>query len=282
MKYVCEKCKKEFPTPSKLKVHINRKISCDIPKINLKCEYCEVNFSRPAEKIRHDKTPKHQKNVTIHGDNNTVAIDSYNHIVNLTLQTNMFKDTNLNCIDFYLLENMYDTYIKNINRCDNDQFIINFRGLVEILKRVHFDLRNEKNQNLKILLMFPNLEKKIIEYMLLDINTETKQVHWERIEYEQLLNKLIILLEKLNEINDVKQFIKYIDYMKIALYKKENKANAEVLLTELYKKFNIEQGKDPRENGIDLSHNINIYKEYRDKELMLPNGHLPPVTNPLV
>ena len=194
----------------------------------------------------------------------------------------MFKDTNLNGIDFYLLENMYSTYEKNINRNENDQFVLNFRGLVEILKRVHFDLRNEKNQNLKILLMFPNLEKKIIEYMLLDINPETKQVYWERIEYEQLLNKLIDLLEKLNEINDVKEFTKYIDYMKVALYKKENKQNAETMLTELYKKFNLEQGKLPRSEGTDLPQNINIYKEYRNKELILPNGHLPPIANPII
>jgi hypothetical protein len=53
--YKCLKCNKEFKYESKLNEHQNRKISCDSPKENLKCELCNVKFNRPVQVKFEDK-----------------------------------------------------------------------------------------------------------------------------------------------------------------------------------------------------------------------------------
>ncbi len=86
----CDKCNKNFNTPSKLERHKNNKKPCNKPKELLKCNFCNVEFTRPKEKERHEKTKKHINNVIhINGNNNHIGdnINSFNNIINLTLNT---------------------------------------------------------------------------------------------------------------------------------------------------------------------------------------------------
>ena len=57
--YKCIKCNKEFPTPSKLELHNNRKNPCNLAKEDLQCNICNVKFIRPAHKREHELTKKH-------------------------------------------------------------------------------------------------------------------------------------------------------------------------------------------------------------------------------
>jgi hypothetical protein len=48
---ICDICNKKFSSPSKLKVHKNRKIPCtSVPK---SCEYCNAQFARQCNVVRH-------------------------------------------------------------------------------------------------------------------------------------------------------------------------------------------------------------------------------------
>jgi DNA-directed RNA polymerase subunit RPC12/RpoP len=47
--YKCLKCNKEFKYKSELIIHKNKKIPCDSPKKEYKCNACNVSFARPAE-----------------------------------------------------------------------------------------------------------------------------------------------------------------------------------------------------------------------------------------
>lgn len=281
MAYLCNMCNKQFITPSKLKLHLNRKNPCVKLENDLECTHCDVKFKCNAEKVRHEKTNKHISNITINVNGDFHNGDNFNNIVNLTLVTNPFEFTNLTCIDSRMVSNLHQDYEKTLNRCENDKFVLNFRSIIYLLGKIHFDIRDNGNQNLKILLMFPNLEKKVIEYMILEINPHTKAITWNRIEYGELLDKLIGILEQIHDMHNIEEFVEYIDYMKSVIYLDCNKKNIETMLTELYKKYNKEQHK-VRETDEDLIKNINLYKNYRDQELKLPNGYLPPTINVLI
>lgn len=280
MSFKCEKCNKEFKNKYILNNHLTKKNPCNKIKEKLKCTICNIEFNRKFHKEKHEQTSKHIKNVTINGNNNIV--DSFNNIVNLTLSTNPFKHTNLDCIDYEMLENIYNKFKNSLEKDDKYKFMVNFRSIIYLLEKIHFDLRNKANQNLRILLLFPNLEKKIIEYLILEINTETKVVTWQRLEYVEFLDKLIELLEKLNERHEVENFTQYIDHMKLILYNPNNKQNIEHMLTNMYKSYNYNQEKDKRTSSTILNENIKLYRNYRDNELMLSNGYIPNIINPLI
>ncbi len=275
MTFICEKCNKLFKSKFNLNTHLNKKNPCDKIKEKLKCNICNIEFERKNHKERHEKTEKHLKNITINNIN-------FNNIVNLTLSTNPFRHTNLDCIDYEMLENIYNKFKNSLEKDNKYKFMVNFRSIIYLLEKIHFDLRNKANQNLRILLLFPNLEKKIIEYLILEINTETKAVTWQRLEYVEFLDKLIELLEKLNEKFEVTNFIQYIDHMKLILYNPNNKQNIEHMLTNMYKSYNYNQEKDKRTSSTILNENIKLYRNYRDNELMLSNGYIPNIINPLI
>jgi hypothetical protein len=73
--YICNLCNKVFPSPSKLNKHNTRKTSCDKPKEELKCQYCNVSFTRPAEKLRHEKTNKHINNYNNNQQDNILDLE---------------------------------------------------------------------------------------------------------------------------------------------------------------------------------------------------------------
>ena len=98
--YKCHKCNKEFKYESKLNEHKNRKIACDAPKKEYKCECCRVKFISPAEQRRHENTKKHINNITMTGDyaQSNINGDNIQNIINLTLNVNSFKDTDMSYI----------------------------------------------------------------------------------------------------------------------------------------------------------------------------------------
>ena len=74
--YKCIKCNKEFKYESKLNEHKNRKILCNLPKREYKCDICKLTFTCPYNKNKHENTQKHIKNV----NNNLENISNINSI----------------------------------------------------------------------------------------------------------------------------------------------------------------------------------------------------------
>jgi hypothetical protein len=177
--YKCIKCNKVFPTPSKLTVHKNRKNPCDKLKENLECAICKVKFNCNVEKIRHEKTKKHIYNI----NNSNVQIGDHNiqNILNLTLNVKSFKNTDTTPIKRNLINDIgYNIYLEIINNADLSKITKVkklFNVVLEILQKLHFSLDLEENHNLKILLIFPGIKKTVYEYLILEINPETKQIY---------------------------------------------------------------------------------------------------------
>ena len=292
MSYKCIKCNKEFKYESKLIEHQNRKIPCNKPKEELHCNLCNVKFNRPADKRRHEKTQKHIKNlhISINGDNNNTHVGDniYNNIINLTLQTKPFNKTDFGYLRKWIIEDvgndLYERVMKKEFLCPQEKIRLLFRGITEILEHLHFNLTNEDNHNLKILLMFPGFKKPIYEYLILEIEQETNKITWNSLSYENFMKELFNHLTRMNEIIKNENFEKYIYYLKkyliydneIAL---EMKPIIEEKLNELYINFNSKQKKEPRIVKDILKDKIQEYQEYRDIETRLHNGFNPEIIN---
>ena len=95
--YECIKCKKKFKYESKLNEHKNRKIPCNQSKRDLNCTLCNSKFKYESDYLRHEKTKKHINAINnvnqsnVNGDNN--INNSFNNIIQLTLNVNSFKNT---------------------------------------------------------------------------------------------------------------------------------------------------------------------------------------------
>jgi hypothetical protein len=295
MNYKCIKCNKEFKYESKLNEHKNRKVPCDKIKEELKCTLCNVNFTRPAEQKRHEKTQKHIKNYNIYingnqsvnqiGNNNSV---NFQNIINLTLQTKSFTDTDLSYLRKWIIDDVgNDLYIKTMNRdflCPQEKIKSLFRGTLEILEHLHFNLNNEDNHNLKILLMFPGFKKPIYEYLILEIEQETNKITWNSLTYEDFIKELLNHLTRMNEQIQNENFEKYIYYLKKYLIHDEEisvemKPFIETKLNDLYINFNTKQKKEKRTVKITLQEKIKEYQDYRSLETRLHNGYNPDIIN---
>ena len=291
--YKCLKCNKEFKYESKLNEHKNRKIPCDKPKASLKCELCNVFFRWDTEKKRHEKTKKHKMNlqVNINGNQNNVNIhigDNIQNIINLTLQTKSFTDTDLSYLRKWIIEDVgNDLYIKTINKeyiCPQEKIKLLFRGTLEILEHLHFNLNNEDNHNCKILLMFPGFKKPVYEYLILEIETDTNKIAWKSLSYEDFIKELLEHLTRMNDSIKNENFEKYIYYLKKYLIHDEEisvemKPFIENKLSELYINFNNKQKKEKREIKVNLEEKITEYKKYRTNECRLHNGYNPDIIN---
>ena len=205
--YKCLKCNKEFKYESKLKEHKNRKIPCNNPKKEYKCDICNVKFICPAEQARHEKTKKHINNILIHGNQNQVGdnatnINSFNNIIQLTLNVNSFKNTDTSFMRKALIEELGEfMYIETLAKkyiSDVDKVKILFDGVIKILEHLHFNLGLEENHNFKILLIFPGIKKTVYEYLILEINSETNKIIWNTLTYEEMLDRILNHLFLLN------------------------------------------------------------------------------------
>jgi hypothetical protein len=297
--HTCLKCNKEYKYESELIRHKNKKIPCDNLKKKLQCNLCNISFNRPGEMRRHDATKKHITNYNnckiINANTATNCFnETVNNYINLTLNINSFIDTKYDSLRKSTIQDIIDNiYNENINKDISviEKIKLMFEGLIIILEKIHFNLNMEDNHNCKILLMFPGLKKLVFEYLILEINPETKHITWRSIKYEEFINEIVGSLLRLNNIIKNDEFYNYIDYLDTYLVKKENnklelKKFIEDKLNTLYNNFNKQQRKNTREvrDGANNNHIeiINEYKEYREEECKLKNGFSPDIIESLI
>lgn len=291
--YKCLNCNKEFKYESELNRHNNRKVPCNTPKKEYKCNICKLHFKCPYDQNKHEKTKKHKTNLEIHitGNQNNVNAhigNNYQNIINLTLQTKSFNDTDFTYLRKWIIDDVGDDlYIKTMKKeylCPQEKIKSLFRGTLEILEHLHFNLNNEDNHNCKILLMFPGFKKPIYEYLILEIDTHTSKIAWNSLSYEDFIKELLNHLTRMNETIKNENFEKYIYYLKKYLINDEEiskglKPFIENKLNDLYINFNAKQKKEPRKVKITLAEKIEEYKKYRDSECILHNGYNPNIIN---
>lgn len=289
--FKCVKCNKDFKYESEFKRHISRKKSCDFVKKEYKCNICQINFKCPYDQNKHEKTKKHITNIKIHinGNQNNIHVgNNYQNIINLTLQTKSFNDTDFSYLRKWIIDDVGDDlYIKTMKKeylCTQEKIKLLFRGTSEILENLHFNLNNEDNHNLKILLMFPGFKKPIYEYLLLEIEQKTNNITWNTLTYEEFMKELFNHLTRINEIIKNKNFEKYIYYLKKYLINDEEisiemKPFIESKLNDLYINFNNKQKKESRPVKITIEDKIKEFKKYRDQETRLHNGYNPNIIN---
>lgn len=70
--FKCTKCNKQFKFDSELTRHKNRKIPCNAPNKEYKCDICSVKFKCPFDKNKHEKTQKHINLQLNHNATNTL------------------------------------------------------------------------------------------------------------------------------------------------------------------------------------------------------------------
>jgi hypothetical protein len=288
--YKCQKCNKEFKHESKLNEHKNRKTPCNANKPNLDCELCKVHFKCKTEKDRHENTKKHIINIQNSTVNNSFN-HSFNNIINLTLNVNSFKKTDSSHIrrtivtdigEYLYLEVMEKKYLAEI-----DKVKILFDSVIDILEKLHFNLDIEENHNLKILLIFPGIKKKVYEYLILEINPDTKEVIWNSLDYDEFLKQLFDHLYNLNNTIKNDNYDEFLLLLKRYIIRNEEthdelKPFIEDKLNNMYVNFNAKQKKEKREVKEDFTEKVNEYIHYRTQECKLNNGFNPEIINPQV
>jgi hypothetical protein len=273
-------------------IDINKEKLNVIKNNEFNCNYCNKYFKYKSKLIEHEKTKKHIINVnnTVNGNHNQINVngDNIQNIINLTLQTKSFTDTDLSYLRKWIIEDIgTDLYVKTMNKeylSIQDKVKSLFRGTLEILEHLHFNLNNEDNHNCKILLMFPGFKKPIYEYLILEIETNTNKISWKSLSYEDFIQELFNHLTKINETIKNENFEKYIYYLKKYLINDEEIANEmksfiETQLSDLYINFNNKQKKEKRIIKINLEEKIEEYKNYRLNECRLHNGYNPEIIN---
>ena len=289
--YKCKKCNKEFKYESEYLRHTSRKIPCNKAKEELKCDICNINFVRPSHKKIHEKTKKHITNYNIHingdyahiGDN----INNYNNIINLTLNTNSFVNTDMSYICRGIINDIGNIYVDTLDNkylTDYDRTLLLFNEVINILEKLHFNIGIEENHNLKILLVFPALKKSVYENLILEIDQHTKKITWKSVDYHTILTSILDHLLILNQRFKNKNYIEFVKFLNTQLI--INKNSAEELqpiinkkLSQMYIDFNIKQNKHEREIKFTFDEKLQEYLKYRNDECTLNNGFMPDIIN---
>ena len=290
--YKCFKCNKEFMYESKLNEHKKRKTECN-KNNEFNCNICNKEFKYQSKLMEHEKTKKHINNINkinqtnTNGDNN-VHIGDINNILNLTLNINAFKNTDTAPIKRNLINDIgYNIYLETIN--NEDLSTLNkvkklFDVVLEILDKLHFSLDLEENHNLKILLIFPGIKKTVYEYLILEINPETKNVYWNSLKYEEMIKQILNHLLELNNKIENDNYDQCLFFLKRYLvtnteYATELKPYIEEKLGELYISFNNKQKKESRNVENTFQEKVAEYHNYRINECKLNNGYSPEIMN---
>jgi hypothetical protein len=280
--YKCSKCDKEFKYESDYNRHNKRKTACIKINDNFKCELCKLNFKFQSKLQTHEKTKNHIFNIQ-----NSTINNSFNNVINLTLNVNSFKKTDTTIIRRSIIndigENIY-LEIMNDNLSIIDKVKKLFDTILEILEKLHFNLDIEENHNLKILLVFPGIKKAVYEYLILDINPETKNIIWNAINYEELMKQIFYHLYNLNNKIQNNNYDKFIIFLEKYIVKNKDIANKlkpfiENKLGKLYLEFNKRQKKENRSIQGNFTEKLVEYKYYRDNECKLNNGFNPKIIN---
>ena len=286
--YKCLKCNKEFKYESEFNRHNSNKRPCIKSNNILKCDICNIIFTRPSHKILHEKTKKHISNYNIYNSNVQIGDNNLQNIVNLTLHMNTFKDTDMSYIGIGLLRDIgnyiYLEILDNKKLNIHEKVSLMFDEVIRILKKLHFNIGVEENHNLKILLVFPGLRKKTYEYLILEINKDTKQITWKSVDYNTLLINILDHLLILNNHCKNQNYIEFVNYLNKHLI--ENKDSAKLLqpiidhkLSQMYIDFNKEQNKSERDIKETFNEKLHEYINYRNQECRLDNGYNPEIIN---
>jgi len=307
----CLLCDKEFKYKSELNKHNNRKVKCNIkPNTNLNCDVCKINFKCNTERIRHEKTNKHIKNLTTYGNynniyngtvnnsniNNITNINNIKNIINLTLNINTFDKTNLKFLRSMLvkdiIENQFIEYLIKSESpyCDVGQLILKFMdGFIEIFEHLHFNISIKENHNCKILLLFPSMETKLYEYLILEVNPDTSELEWHQINYDGFLIEMLKLMQRVSEKIPNDDFDRSIEYIKVNLIdnkeiqnkiKPELEAKLSDMSINFLKKMNMPDR--PVCQDEDFYMQMNDYLKWRNQATRLSNGLKPIVVNPRI
>ena len=285
--YKCLKCKKSFNSPSKLDRHKNIKNPCDKIKEQLKCDICNVQFARPAEQARHEKTKKHITNYNIQNSNVQIGDNNIQNIIHLTLNTNSFINTDMSYIGRGIIGDIGNIYLDILEKkyfSNNDRCILLFDEVLHILEKLHFNIGVEENHNLKILLVFPALKNSVYENLILEIDNTTKQISWRSVNYETLINNILDHLFILNTRVKNENFINFVNFLKKYLI--DDTSSSEELepiinkkLSQMYINFNIKQNKPERDVKFSFNEKLQEYINYRSNEATLVNGFCPNIVN---
>ena len=290
--YTCNKCNKEFNFESKLKEHKDRKTPCNQTKEELECKSCNLKFTKLFNKKKHEKTIKHINNYNKYIQNNingnNIAGDNINNIINLTLNVNSFRKTDTSNIRKNIIEDIGEyIYLETINKkylTEIDKVKKLFDYVIEILEKLHFNLDIEENHNLKILLIFPGLKKKVYEYLILEINPDTKDIIWNTLDYNELMKQLFEHLYNLNNKIKNENYDKFISLLKRYIINNDDsydelKPYIEDKLNNMYINFNKKQTKCEREVKNNFEEKLSEYIIYRNQECKLNNGFNPQIIN---
>lgn len=298
--YTCNKCNKKFKYESKLKEHLNKKNPCNQDKPLFPCNLCKIIFKYKSEFLRHEQTKKHIENynLTINGDVH-IGDNNINNIINLTLNTNSFINTDIEFIQRGLINDIGDCLYVNTmkKRCNEFKKIsILFDEVISLLEKLHFTIDRPENHNLKVLLVFPSSINATYEYLILEIDQNTKKISWNAVDYTTFLNIILDHLLTLNNRYKNVNYTEFIYYLKDKLIKDINELNNQEQkneykeitimisnkLSKMYIDFNKKQNKPKRENHFKIQEKINEYKNYRDAECTLDNGYTPEIINSMI
>ena len=136
MIYKCIICNKIFKYESKLNEHKNRKVSCNKEKEELKCILCNVNFTRPAEQKRHEKTQKHINNY-----------NEINNISNNNLNKNELENVELRENNLNLKNEIKSLKLENL---ELNEKILNLKNEIESLKLENLELKSTNKLHNKL------------------------------------------------------------------------------------------------------------------------------------
>lgn len=231
----CNTCKKEFPCESKLKRHKARKTPCLVETVNLHCDICNIDFRCKSEKDRHELTIKHK--IKINNMNITNMINTancYNSINNVINPMHIFSEPDMSVLYKDIINREAKDIIKDVtdnqmyNRKDenkplnfykNTQFGTDYmKYIIGIFKTLYFDKTKPQNNSCKIVSIDGDKPGKII-YLILETKN-SNQCIWTEISYENLLNQIYIIMDKINTYLNSENFDKMMNH--INTYIKDN------------------------------------------------------------
>lgn len=246
----CDLCNKEFQSKCHLKRHKSNKKLCNIIE-NYNCELCKINFKFESEFNRHKSSKKH-----IINNNNYIDNSIHNNIqinINNNIQINGFSETNINVLtlkdiedslleDNQLRKMLSDFEIDIDNIFGYSEYIFySFRYFIKIFSKLNFNLAHTENHNCDIY-SFVKTKDNYIEYHLLEIDNINKQYKTKCVQYNEFIEKFIILMKKINNTTKLynqkfEVLLNYIERFYKMIFSENNKMRIEEILLNEYNIF---------------------------------------------
>jgi len=256
-------------------------------------------FNFKSHKNQHEKTKNHLKlynkqmitnNIT-NINNTNITNNNINNIINLTININTFDNTNLAFVRPMLVKDIVENQFVEHLAIDEryikkEQRLLKIMdGIIEILQHVNFNMGISENHNCKILLVFPDTNKKHYEYLILELKSEDNKLRWMQINYDGFLNEIMRLMYKISDKLPNPDFVKTLEYINENLINNDTiklniKVELEIKLNTLYNNFDklmFSKERTKCEKNDDFFKRLELYKTYREERCRLINGFFPPV-----